>query len=257
MKKLILTFITICLCLVTSFSQSNYFPLEDGNYWVFEGSGEYDSIYIASSDTMINNNEVFYWIEYFESDTDSFFDTSYVYYENNFVMYFFDNEPPSQMVQINPVDGASWYSSLYGDTLTTNATGSQSVPFGDFENTYSISNANLGFELFFAPDFGPIRSSFDIDLVLVRSNLQIVAGTVTFNSKHPFQLNIHPNPVTDYLQIDLDQEIVYIALMNSKGEIVDEFQSTKKIDMEPYPSGVYTLRVHDGQSMYHGKLVKE
>ena len=75
-----------------------------------------------------------------------------------------------------------------------------------------------------------------------------------------FDLNIHPNPVRDYINIEVpsSEKIEGIVLVNAKGKQVFKkkpMTNTEKIDVSKYPSGMYFIYVMTAESGFRIKKV--
>lgn len=75
------------------------------------------------------------------------------------------------------------------------------------------------------------------------------------NAKSVNNLNIFPNPTTQFVTVDAESEFSY-TLTNTAGKVLrkDENQASYLIDMSEYPSGTYMLTTSDGATH---KIVKK
>jgi Leucine-rich repeat (LRR) protein len=72
---------------------------------------------------------------------------------------------------------------------------------------------------------------------------------------------IYPNPVTDILNIELQETGSYtVTILNSIGDIVTQQTVSSvntAIDMSAYNSGIYIIKVTTGNRSYTGKIIKQ
>ena len=75
------------------------------------------------------------------------------------------------------------------------------------------------------------------------------------NAKSVNNLNIFPNPTTQFVTVDAESEFSY-TLTNTAGKVLrkEENQASYLIDMSEYPSGTYMLTTSDGATH---KIVKK
>jgi len=74
------------------------------------------------------------------------------------------------------------------------------------------------------------------------------------------QIKIYPNPASDYISIDVDEEIESIEILDLSGRVVLEvngMQSTKnkRVDISQLQGGVYLVRTHTAGKITLGKVV--
>ena len=71
-------------------------------------------------------------------------------------------------------------------------------------------------------------------------------------------LNIHPNPFSDYLAIELESPSV-LSLYNAQGKLLlnKKITTTHTINTSNLPKGIYFLRAVNERGVYSHKLVKE
>ena len=74
------------------------------------------------------------------------------------------------------------------------------------------------------------------------------------------QINLYPNPTSDWIHIDGLKDEMEISILNLQGQIVVrlKFQdSTTKINIENYASGVYFLQWQSEEGMQSRKFIVE
>lgn len=123
---------------------------------------------------------------------------------------------------------------------------------GSTWTTFSDANSNY-------PDFGP-QFFYDIavwdDHAFVGSSngvieLDLSTITSTENESTSSQLDIGPNPVTNFLYINSEVEIQHLKIFNCSGQLLTSLMPTSSfVDMTDYKSGFYLLQItfSDGSS---------
>jgi hypothetical protein len=96
-----------------------------------------------------------------------------------------------------------------------------------------------------------------------RQTLSSIA-TVKFNSSDLMEFAFYPNPAKNYINVTLNtiaSEKARIDLMDAKGSIVftstyskSEQGSTKKINLNNLPKGIYVIRFTDGAAVNTNKI---
>jgi len=85
-----------------------------------------------------------------------------------------------------------------------------------------------------------------------------IVGTQTLISQQ--NINISPNPFTDYINLDYsDIQIIDIELRNLEGALIEKFNSSndlKKLHLGPLPSGLYNLLIKTEKSIITKKIIK-
>ncbi len=90
----------------------------------------------------------------------------------------------------------------------------------------------------------------------VELNGTLAGGSKTDISNESQATLIYPNPAQDYVNIQLAQSAL-VQLMNVNGQLLaSEEGKLVEFNLSQYPSGIYLLRVNNGQSIEIHKIVK-
>ena len=86
---------------------------------------------------------------------------------------------------------------------------------------------------------------------------QILGGTLvnTKDTRFENEIEVFPNPCSDYLVIPSYEAFDYIELYNNTSQIVGEFSSKERIDLPDLPNGIYYLVLKGGDTMRIAKVV--
>ncbi len=79
------------------------------------------------------------------------------------------------------------------------------------------------------------------------------------SEENSFEVKIYPNPITDFLQIELPKnEKVEVFLFNIYGKMIvfKEIYSNTFIEMQNLASGIYILKVKNSRQIYTQKILK-
>ena len=103
--------------------------------------------------------------------------------------------------------------------------------------TYSITNwTNID-----------ATTSFSTNCIVVEIN----------ETTNNLELTPYPNPTTGMVTFSTSEKISSIELYNLTGQIVGTFTNTKTMDLSPFPSGVYMVKITSNQEVGMVKLIKE
>ncbi|AUS06505.1 fibronectin type III domain-containing protein [Pseudotamlana carrageenivorans] len=70
------------------------------------------------------------------------------------------------------------------------------------------------------------------------------------------KFSYYPNPVHDYLHIDLDEEF-QAKLFSINGALLMEIKNKKNIDVSKFNTGIYILQIQVNDKLYSGKILKK
>ncbi|TXD51130.1 MULTISPECIES: T9SS type A sorting domain-containing protein [unclassified Polaribacter] len=70
------------------------------------------------------------------------------------------------------------------------------------------------------------------------------------------KIKVYPSPAKQYISLEESEVSVSASIYNSRGQKVTTAKSTNKIAIENLPSGVYTIRISDGESQSYKRFVK-
>ncbi len=71
-------------------------------------------------------------------------------------------------------------------------------------------------------------------------------------------INLYPNPTTDFLYITTNKPTDVISIYSAKGKLIQTIEgNTNRIDSSTYPSGVYLIHVRSGNVTKTQKLIKK
>lgn len=102
-----------------------------------------------------------------------------------------------------------------------------------------------------SPNYASLNGSTTINEYIASScplaDLNEVSCTVQVREDERPNLSLYPNPVTDVLHIqDLDmQDVKFFTLYSPDGRKLMEGILTNEIDLSPFPSGIYLMKVHN------------
>ena len=114
---------------------------------------------------------------------------------------------------------------------------------GDYN--YSVSKEGYGFE---TGTFELVDEDLVIDIELLISDVREITG-------NDFQ--IFPNPVSGYINVTSNYPGI-MQLFDLSGNILNEFEinpGKSGFDVSGYPSGLYFIRFHKKNKIYHFKLI--
>ncbi|CAG0982549.1 MAG: DUF4465 domain-containing protein [Bacteroidetes bacterium] len=87
------------------------------------------------------------------------------------------------------------------------------------------------------------------------------AGVGVAEWKNKAQITFFPNPVTDYLTIDLPQKTKFILqILNNEGKLIYEEKIEGKgatVYLNKLNSGLYFLKIFNGENVYNEKFLKQ
>ena len=73
--------------------------------------------------------------------------------------------------------------------------------------------------------------------------------------------NIYPNPATDYVIIDIEDENEFdYVIMDLNGRIIREGYSLgnkTQVSLDNVSAGIYIIEIYGSRSKHQGKLIKE
>ncbi len=151
---------------------------------------------------------------------------------------------------------------FYAGFILPQAAGDTLVVWG---NTDGDTNPGTAWDLFSDNTWHPFNESgsWEINIAL---GIHPVVEYVTGIDDHPadFGMNLFPNPVSDRLQISWNTtrtESPVIQLLSVEGTRLENKRAAKDsdrmlLDMEPYPAGVYFIRVIGEQGVQTKKFIK-
>lgn len=120
------------------------------------------------------------------------------------------------------------------------------------------------------------RITFDDDNMLLETTdgdetsfLLAIIGKITFDEpkkqveeevsvvQNKLEINLYPNPSTDYVFIDSSADIVSWTLFNFSGSIMKHSASDLKIQVSDLSSGIYLLKIDTADGTVIKKIVKQ
>ncbi len=93
-------------------------------------------------------------------------------------------------------------------------------------------------------------------------NQEGVQLSVSENQKLQSKINVYPNPVSDYLNIEGPHSIIIskIEILNMQGAIVISLKTIdtqNTISLADFPNGIYILRISTNEGVMTTKLIKQ
>ncbi len=155
------------------------------------------------------------------------------------------------------------------------AGGNQGILYSSSYNYLDSKTGIVGFRLQAANDFYygwmKIKVSSTEGVTLLeyhynnKPNESIIAGSscessVDVAEQNNYIINIYPNPATEYINIELDEEYNYLQIMNQLGEIVVKKELSsglQNIDISNLPIGIYIVNISNIKGAISRKIVKE
>lgn len=77
--------------------------------------------------------------------------------------------------------------------------------------------------------------------------------------KNPFtnsEIKVYPNPVSENLYVDINQEVQKIVVYNLLGKVVLEKENSAVVNLSPLKSGMYLIRVTSDKNLYFKRIIK-
>lgn len=94
-------------------------------------------------------------------------------------------------------------------------------------------------------------------LVLMIDNIQVLeAETLAVSDFNKTNLQVYPNPSSDFIKIKGVDNVQKIRLFDLSGKMVLETQSSEA-DIRKLPAGQYILNVHSGSEIISKKIIKK
>ncbi len=87
---------------------------------------------------------------------------------------------------------------------------------------------------------------FDVNLPLPDDVVRPTAG-----------LELHPNPITDRLNVACDEEVRAISVLNADGQAVHRQEGNASIETSLWPAGLYLVEIETGTQVYVAKVMKK
>lgn len=86
---------------------------------------------------------------------------------------------------------------------------------------------------------------------------KIVSGIFNINTKEKV-LSIYPNPVKDFVHIEIAQDIESVSIYNSLGQnMYVNNANEKSIDISELKTGIYFMTVFSGSDIYQARFLKK
>ena len=87
-------------------------------------------------------------------------------------------------------------------------------------------------------------------------SIPVSALSVNEMGFQPTQL--YPNPVSDYLQIELDSEISKLLIYDTRGRLVKKLESGyERIALDDLSPGLYVLKLYSDMGLFSTKVLKQ
>jgi len=103
-------------------------------------------------------------------------------------------------------------------------------------------------------EFDNDGSGFIVDNIIIKDLDQLAASDIDKT-----QINIFPNPTSDFINIKSNDEIKFIKIYDIKGSLVKTENisgKTSKIDISPFPKGNYIISVETKSGIETKKFIK-
>jgi hypothetical protein len=76
------------------------------------------------------------------------------------------------------------------------------------------------------------------------------------DGENKLKLKTYPNPATEEINIVAD-DVQYVTVINSQGQLMNEYFLTNKIDIHQLPSGMYLLKGYTSEKQFSTKFIKK
>ena len=87
---------------------------------------------------------------------------------------------------------------------------------------------------------------------------KIVDESMGNTEENKLDINLYPNPTTDFLYITTNKPTDIISIYSAKGKLIQTIEgNTTQIDISTYPSGVYLIKVRSGNVSKTQKIIKK
>ncbi|MGI9526419.1 MAG: T9SS type A sorting domain-containing protein [Weeksellaceae bacterium] len=97
----------------------------------------------------------------------------------------------------------------------------------------------------------------DKQFVLLLDDIVISEGALGVKEvRTDIQMSIYPNPVHDFVNIKVDEDIEYVSIYSMNGELVKK-DSTSKINVGELEKGTYILKVKTTTQTFTKKFIKK
>jgi hypothetical protein len=122
---------------------------------------------------------------------------------------------------------------------------------------FRLTNTHNDQQFLLDVGFEAASAVIDPDLWLLsktKENLNVPNGFTNNGIK------IYPNPTNHHLYILISSgvSIYELSLYNIKGELIENFkEDTREIDLSPYTSGIYLLKIRSNKGYFSEKIIKE
>lgn len=150
-----------------------------------------------------------------------------------------------------PIDNTT---NVSGTTITSNQAGA-TYRWLDCGNSFVAISGET------EPSFTPSTSgSYAVEITLNGCVDTSSCRNVTITGLNEITLppmTLAPNPVSDYLQIHLDEEIQQLWVFSSDGSLVSVPQANSLVDVSALSSGVYLVTVRTERGIARGRFVKQ
>lgn len=174
------------------------------------------------------------------------------------VQFIFSGDPtltsdPNQWTELNPCFGDTSETQIAGDRQMI---GTPNIPL-QFNHNSSIE---LDYAYVFAQDTGGVVASV--------AALQVAADSVqAFYDRNRFvginenttsaslEFHIYPNPASEEVFIETDQQLFNVELFNLEGQMMSQFANTKRLDVSHLSNGIYFIRISSENNVGVRRLV--
>ena len=87
------------------------------------------------------------------------------------------------------------------------------------------------------------------------TNMTNTSSTLDVSTVEKSELKIYPNPFTDFISINQNDELEFVELYSITGNLVKKTQNTKQIDVRDLPSGIYILKATTKKGTFISKKI--
>ncbi|MFC4686481.1 T9SS type A sorting domain-containing protein [Epilithonimonas pallida] len=102
-------------------------------------------------------------------------------------------------------------------------------------------------------EFDNDGSGFIVDNIIIKDMDQLVVSEVAKT-----EINVFPNPISDFINIKSNQAIRSVKLYNAAGLLIKtENSNSSKIDMSSFPKGNYLISIETETGTETKKIIKE
>lgn len=99
--------------------------------------------------------------------------------------------------------------------------------------------------------------SFNSNGKVVEKSISVNASTLGRDEFTKVQLSIYPNPVSDYLNISSEEEVIDVVIYDVNGRTLNTRINNNQIDVSNFAKGFYIINIATDKAKYTQKFIKK